>query len=256
MSFDKRKYLERIGLNPDDSYPLTYETLCKLQYAHVTTVPYENADIVNGIELKLDTESLFDKVVNRKRGGYCFELNGLFAALLREMGFTVTDFMARFLRGETEIPIRRHRVLCVDLGNERIICDVGIGSVAPRYPLLLKENIVQEQFSETYRFVKDDFLGWVIEELHEGEWRNFFSFTEEKQLDKDYIATSFYCEKHPDSIFTGAWMLSIKTKEGRKTLDGNVYKEFVGTQTENVKEIDEKDIPCVMKDVFGIDLSR
>ncbi|MBQ3150765.1 MAG: arylamine N-acetyltransferase [Clostridia bacterium] len=256
MSFDKNKYLERIGIDPCEELPLTFETLCALQFAHVTTVPYENADIVNGIPLRLDVDGLFDKIVNRHRGGYCFELNGLYAELLRALGFEVTDFMARFLRGETEIPIRRHRVLCVTLGDKRYLCDVGIGSAAPRYPLLIEEGVVQTQFGETYKFEKDDFLGWVIMEQYEGEWRPFFSFTEERQLDKDYIATSFYCEKHPDSIFIGAWMLSIKTENGRKTLDGNIFKEFVGTEIQTIREIENSEIPNVMKDVFGIDLTK
>lgn len=252
MSFDKSLYLERIGLSPNDDYPLTYETLCKLQFAHVTHVPYENADIVIRIPLKLDTESLFDKIVRRKRGGYCFELNGLYASLLRSLGFTVTDYMARFLRGETEIPKRRHRVLVVSLDGKRYVCDVGIGSTAPRYPLLLEENTEQEQFGECYKFRKDGFLGFVIMEKYGDTWRDFFSFTEEKQLDKDYIATSYYCENHPESIFIKEWMLSIKTEKGRRTLDGNVYKEFEGNEIQTVREIDDNDIPAVMKDVFGI----
>ncbi len=252
MSFDKSLYLERIGLSLNDDYPLTYETLCKLQFAHVTHVPYENADIVIRIPLKLDTESLFDKIVRRKRGGYCFELNGLYASLLRSLGFTVTDYMARFLRGETEIPKRRHRVLVVSLDGKRYVCDVGIGSTAPRYPLLLEEGTEQRQFGECYKFTKDDFLGWVILEKRGDEWREFFSFTEEKQLDKDYIATSYYCENYPESIFIKEWMLSIKTENGRRTLDSNIYKEFEGNEIQTVREIDDNDIPAVMKDVFGI----
>ncbi len=254
MKFDKFKYLERIGLDPDGEYPLTFETLCKLQFAHVTHVPYENADIVRRIPLTLSTEALFDKIVTANRGGYCFELNGLYAALLRELGFSVTDYMARFLRGETEIPKRRHRVLVVSIDGKRYVCDVGIGSVAPRYPLLLEEGTEQRQFGECYKFTKDDFLGWVILEKHGDEWREFFSFTEEKQLDKDYIATSYYCENHPESIFIKEWMLSIKTEKGRRTLDGNVYKEFEGTEVRTVREIDDSEIPTVMKDVFGIEL--
>ena len=125
------KYFERIGLEYDENAELNGEYLRKLQLAHVTAVPYENIDILRGTPLKLDDDSLFDKVVLRRRGGYCFELNGILAWLLRALGFGVTEYMGRFLRGEVGVPMRRHRVLKVEAADGVYMCDVGVGAKAP-----------------------------------------------------------------------------------------------------------------------------
>ena len=240
MELDVKAYLARIGLRRSD-ISLDLEFLKKVQYAHILTVPYENLDILNGIPLSLDKHDLFDKMVNRHRGGYCFEVNGLLSFILKGIGFRVHNYAARYLRGATEIPVRRHRVLVVEAEGTRYLCDVGIGQVAPRLPLKLEEGTIQEQFGEFYRFEKDPLLGWKLCDFHNGEWRPFYSFTEEEQLNIDFIQPSFYCEKHSESPFNKAIMVAIKTEKGRKTLDDRVYKEFVGDELiyieENISDI-------------------
>jgi len=248
-------YLKRIGLSEEMKSTHSIEFLKLLQLSHVMSVPYENLDIINGIPLKLDTEALFEKIVTRNRGGYCFEVNGLFGTLLENLGFKVTHLAARFLRNEAKIPLRRHRVLLVECDEGEYICDVGIGSAAPRYPLKLQEGIEQHQFGESYKLQKEDFFGWVIYELHGGEWRKFYSFTLEPQIDVDFITPSFYCEKHPDSIFNKDIMVAIKTETGRKTLNGREYKVFCGDEVvETRKNLTDPEIKEILKREFSIEL--
>ena len=211
---DISQYLKRIGF--DGPIVNDYETLKKLQFCHMTTVPYENLDILAGIPLKLDSESLYEKIVLAGRGGYCFELNGAFGALLRELGFDLTDCMARFLKNETQIPMRRHRVLQVRCADGLFLCDVGVGMINPIYPVRLDADAVQVIGNEQYKITKDDFLGTVLHQCFEGVWDRFFAFTDEPQLDIDFIMPSFYCEKHPDSPFIKADMLAIQTGFGGK----------------------------------------
>ena len=244
--------LTRIGLTDVTDITPTPELLAKIQYAFCTTVPYENIDILRGIPLSLDEDRLYDKIVTRHRGGYCFEINGFLGMLLRSLGYDVTDYMARYLRGETEIPMRRHRVLGVTAcDGTRWICDAGIGQSAFRYPLPFRAGAVSEQCGETYKVETDDFFGWVISDWHKGQWRRFYGFTEEPQLNIDYIMPSFWCEKHPDSPFTSSYMLSIKTATGRKTLDGNVFRIFDGDAVTE-KCLSDTESPTVLRDVFGI----
>ncbi len=221
-----RRYFQRIGLDLPDPVAPDSELLCKLQYAHCTAVPYENLDILRGKPLSLDTDDLYEKVVVQRRGGFCFELNGLFAWLLSRLGYEVSEYAARYLRGERDIPMRRHRVMIAKAKDGTWLCDVGIGEVCPRWPIRLEEGLVQRQQDEAYRLVRDRFLGWVLMDEHGGQWRPFYSFTEEPQLPVDFIAPTFYCEKHPDSPFTAQEMFSLKTAHGRVTLDGHVFKEF------------------------------
>lgn len=237
------KYFNRIGLEMPETIVPDGELLKKLHFAHCTTVPYENLDIIRGIPLRLDDEGLYQKVVEEGKGGYCFELNGLFAWLLRELGYKVTEYASRYLRGESSIPMRRHRVLRVEATDGVYCADVGIGEVCPRYPLRLVEGLEQPQFDECYRFDKDEFLGWVLMDYYKGQWRQFYSFTEEPQLPQDYVALSCYCEKHPDSPFIHAEMFSLKTAAGRITLDGNVYKEFKDGEV-TVKELSDDEMPA------------
>ena len=244
-------YFRRIGLEMPAKIVPDSELLQKLQFAHCTTVPYENLDIIRGIPLSLDPNDLYEKIVMRRRGGFCFELNGLFGWLLRQLGYEVTDVAARYLRGESAIPMRRHRVLIVRAVDGLWCCDVGIGEVCPRYPLWLEAGVGQPQFDECYRFDKDPFLGWLLMDKHHGEWRRFYSFTEEPQLDVDFVAPTFYCEKHPDSPFFPDEMFSLKTSEGRITLDGHVFKEFRnGTVT--VSEPTDEELPDAYRR-FGLE---
>lgn len=240
---DLKRYFERIGLDFPDKIIPDSELLRKLQYAHCTTVPYENLDILQGVPLSLEIDKLYEKIVVRRRGGYCFELNGLFGWLLRELGYGVTDYAARYLRGESEIPMRRHRILVAEATDGTWLCDVGIGQACPKEPIRMEEGLVQHQFGESYRLDRDDFLGWVLMDEHHGQWQKFYSFTEEPQIPADYIAPSFYCEKHPDSPFTAQEMFSLKTAEGRITLDGNLYKEFKGDSV-FAKELTEEEMPA------------
>lgn len=237
-----KAYFDRIGLEMPEVIVPDSELLRKLQFAHCTTVPYENLDMIRDIPTSLEADALYQKIVVEGRGGLCFELNGSFGNLLRELGYGVTDLAARYLRGENTIPMRRHRVLKVQAIDGVWLCDVGIGEICPREPVKLLEGVAQEQFGEKYRLEKDTFLGWVLMDYYKGAWRKFYSFTEEPQLMVDYIAPNFYCEKHPESPFNKQKMFALKTPEGRITLDGNLYKEFRNADV-TAKELSEEEMP-------------
>ena len=247
---DIKAYFHRIGLElPEDLTPNS-ALLRRLHLAHCTTVPYENLDMIRGIPTSLEEDALFHKIVEEGRGGLCFELNGSFGNLLRALGYQVTDYAARYLRGESTLAMRRHRVLKVEATDGTWLCDVGIGEVCQREPVRLEEGLVQEQFGETYKLEKEEFLGWVLWDLYKGSWRKFYSFTEEPQLEVDYIAPNFYCEQHPESPFNKKEMFAVKTLEGRKTLDGNLYKEFCNGSV-TAKELTDAEMPEAYA-VFGL----
>ena len=215
------------------------------------TIPYENLDILAGKPVSLAAEDIYEKIVTNRRGGYCFELNALLHHMLAEMGFSVRSCFARFLRGESEPPFRRHRVVVVMLEGAEYLLDIGVGQIAPRFPLKLAEGEVQEQNGEMYRFVRDAELGWILEDLHKGEWRRFYSFTEEEQLNIDYIMPSFWCEHAAESPFTSAEMFSIKTDTGRITLDSNIFHIFDG-ETVTERYLTEEEVQEVYSRYFGL----
>ena len=228
MKPEIRSYLNRIGYptEPGIEPRCDFSTLSQLQSRHLQTVPYENLDIMRDIPLSLEIDDMYEKIVVRGRGGYCFELNGLFAWLLREMGFGVVEYMARYLRDEPEIPMRRHRVLKVTCGETAYLCDVGVGAIIPREPIpIVTGQVIEQNFAgtERYKLEKEHFLGYVLYEWKKDSWQKVYSFTEEEQLNIDYVMPSFYCEKHPESFFRTMDMVHIFTDNGRKSVSTGEY---------------------------------
>ena len=229
-------FFSRIGLAPETKIEYTVDLLGRIQTACVLSIAYENLDILAGKPILLTPEALFDKIITHGRGGYCFELNGLLTHMLRDMGFSVSERFARFLRGEREIPMRRHRVTVVTLPDGVYLLDIGVGQIAPRLPLKITEGVIQEQNGESYRFRRDSVHGWVLEDLHHGEWRDYIGFSDDLAFDVDFLQPSFFCEAHPDSVFNKSPMIAIKTPAGRCTIDGRTYKEFIGEDLVHMEE--------------------
>jgi len=224
-------YLDRIGFEGEPK--ADFETLCKLQKAHIYSVPYENVDIRAGKYVSVHLPDIYDKVVKKRRGGYCFELNGLFSWLLRCIGFEVTEYYGRYLLGEpVPVPMRRHRICCVRLDGKDYLVDVGVGVKAPVYPLLFEENTVQVQDGEEFRLVFHPVLRWCVEGIYKGKWDRLYSFTRDDQYQVDFEMPNHWCVTHPDSIFKNMTMLFIRTPEGRNTAvdivdeNGNPQIEF------------------------------
>lgn len=230
------QFFQRIGMDPDTELTLDREFLGKIQSQCVLSIAYENLDILAGNPINLAPEALFDKIVLQGRGGYCFEVNGFLADMLQKIGFAVSERFARFLRGEKEIPMRRHRICIVTLDDGDYLCDIGVGQIAPRLPLKLEEGLVQEQNGETYCFRRDSVHGWVLWELHHGVWREYLGFSDDVAYPVDFLQPTFFCEHHPDSIFNKAPMLAIKTPTGRRTIDGRTYKVFCGEELVRIEE--------------------
>jgi arylamine N-acetyltransferase len=246
-----QSYLDRIGFQ--GLLDLSAKTLADLQYQHLHTVPYENLDILAGKALSLDPLDLYQKIVIHKRGGYCFESNALFGWLLRELGYKVTDLVARFWRDTLDLPPkRRHHVLIVEAEGVNYLCDVGVGGIVPSKPIALVENLIQQQGKEYYRLEKDPDYGWMLCEQKSGGWSRIYSFTEEPQLPKDYLFASFWCEHAPDSIFNKYPIGAIRTQEGRNTLADREFRIFTSQGVRAFTPESEEEFKEALVTHFGI----
>jgi arylamine N-acetyltransferase len=222
-------YLDRVGHTGSRS--LSFETLAALQERHLLSVPYENLDILAGKVLSLEPDDLFQKIVLQRRGGYCFELNRLFASLLRGLGFSVTDYVARFWRDERDLPPkRRHHVLCVSIDGERFLADVGVGGIVPRRPLVMRDGVESVQGDECYRLDQDSEFGWFLMEKKRGDWSKLYSFKEEPQQEKDFLFAHYWCVNAPESPFRENPIVAIRTNEGRNSVAGNELRLFRGNE--------------------------
>jgi len=213
---DVARYLERIGhagdLTPDAA------NLAALVRAHRLRVPYETLDLWRGVHASLDLDALYDKVVARRRGGYCFELSGLFAELLRELGYEVREYAGRWLRNNMQhgVPRRCHRVVCVRMGTGPAkIVDVGLGLPYLAQPLDIVPNLPQTQNGRVYRVVQDATLGYVVETMNpDASWLRLFSFDGAPQLPVDFEYPHWWCETHPESVFRRGFRVFRLTEEG------------------------------------------
>ena len=256
-------YLDRMNYKgPTD---VSLKTLTALQEAHLQNVPYENLDILAGKPLSLSFEALYDKVVKRRRGGYCFELNGIFGWLLKKLGFEVVEYLGRWLKGEPiEVPVRRHRVLMVKIDGKSYIADVGLGHFGSKWPILFEEGVEQDQDGERYRVVRHEKMGWVVQGFEKGEWGNIYSFSIDIVQPIDFLQPSWYCTTHPDSIFLHNTMVYRRTPEGRNTIaditdpvTGEKVKQiriFKGDSVETIVPRTDEEYKDALKKYFGIEI--
>jgi N-hydroxyarylamine O-acetyltransferase len=210
-----KAYLERI--NYQGSLAPTAETLRRLQVAHLLAVPFENLSIHAREPIVLEDDALFTKIVEQRRGGFCYEANGLFAALLRALGFDVEMLSAEVAEAEGGFgPAFDHMALMVTL-KERWLVDVGFGDSFIE-PLLLDERGEQAQGEHVYRIVPDDAYLILMRREDGDEWKAQYRFTLREHQYADYAEMCRFHQTSPQSHFTRARICSRATEEGRVTL--------------------------------------
>ena len=249
-------YLSRIRFTPPASgRAADLANLRALQRAHLMSVPYETLDIMEGRPLDLSADALFDKIVTRRRGGYCFELNELFCVLLLSLGYRTERHFARYLRGEAEIPMRRHEVLTVELPEGVYLCDVGVGAEIPLWPVRVSAE-PQKQERGTWACREDPVLGTVLCELTDGRAEDVFAFTPEKTFPVDFLATSYYCETSPDSVFRKELMCAIRTPTGRISVKGDEFHFHRDGPPEIIRPKDPDEFNELLFRYFGLSPDR
>jgi N-hydroxyarylamine O-acetyltransferase len=252
---DVDAYLKRI--NYRGSLAPSAETLRGLQVAHLLSVPFENLSIHSGQPIILEDTALFDKIVGRRRGGFCYELNGLFAALLRSLGFKVDMLSAAVANGESGFgPDFDHMVLMVSL-EERWLADVGFGDSFIE-PLLLEFRDEQVQGKRAYQIAPDDDERLILKQRDSsGEWKNQYRFTVQPYKYADYAEMCHFHQTSPQSHFTKARLCSRATAEGRITLSEMRLITTVngGGRQERVLANEEEYVNS-LREHFGIELTR
>lgn len=249
------QYLRKLQLN-DFEPTVNLATLTKLQDAHLKYIPYENFDCLNGKITSLKRQDMFNKVIMHNRGGICFELNGLYNWLLESLGFDVTSYSARFIDKMETYQLRRHRVMCVALGDKRYLTDVGVNSESPRVPLEITEGLIQSDGISQYKFTRSEFWGWLLWQKERGKiWKRLFGFTEEPQIDKDFITPSFWCDAHPDSPFIKSKKLSIFREDCNITIRSNYLKFYLGGRVKYRYKINTgAELKEILWEYFGINV--
>jgi N-hydroxyarylamine O-acetyltransferase len=243
-------YLERIQYQ--GSLTPTAETLRQLQMAHLLTVPFENLSIHARQPIILEDAALFTKIVERRRGGFCYEVNGLFAALLRALGFNVAMLSAGVKRKDgTFGPPFDHMTLLVTL-DERWLVDVGFGDSFLE-PLRLDLRDAQVQGDRAYRIDTDGTQFTLMQLEHpEAGWLPQYRFTDRVYTYSDYADMCQYHQTSAQSSFPRQRICSRATPEGRVTLsDMRLITTRHGVREERLVE-SEAEYAALLHRHFGI----
>lgn len=213
--FDLEAYLHRIRF--DGVTDVSLDTLTRLHNAHFYAIPFENFDILMGRGIDLDPHAVFNKLVLKKRGGYCFELNGLFLEALKALGFKARALLARVHLTGTPSG-RGHQLELVSIKGRDWLVDVGFGMNSPRGPIPMELDRSVTTDGRTIRLTDGGYFGTMFQALESGEWKNLYSFDLGYVFPADIAYGNHYTSTHPDTFFTYSRVAGLPFPGGGITL--------------------------------------
>ena len=249
---DLSGYLGRLGFAAP---PIpTLETLRELQARHTATFPFETLSTMLRAPVPVDLPSLERKILNGGRGGYCYELNRLYLALLKRLGFQARGVTGRVVMGgpEDAWTARTHLLVLVSLDEKNYISDVGFGGMVPTAPLAL--DIDEEQLTPhgIYRVAQDQGRFTLYADVA-GNWRAMYVFDLQPQADIDFEVGNWYVSTHRDSTFLGQLVAAIATPGLRRTLHNGSYAiHRIGAASERRQLTDADEVINLLQTAFGI----
>ncbi|WP_339533039.1 arylamine N-acetyltransferase [Pseudomonas mucidolens] len=247
-----RLYLERLGYATPP--PPTLQTLAQLQLRHVSSFAFETLSTLLRAPVPIDLPSVEQKVLLDGRGGYCYELNQMFLALLQMLGFEARGITGRVVMGgppEALTP-RTHRLSLVTLDGVRYITDVGFGGMVPTHPLRVDTEAPQATPHERYRLTAEEGSYTLWAEVG-GEWRGLYVFDLQAQSHFDYEIGNWYVCTHPQSPFLGQLKVALIGPGLRRTLNNGHYAvHYLDRDSEkrSIHEVDE--LLALLENSFGL----
>ena len=249
-------YFDRIGYA--GARQASPDVLRALHALHPAAIPFENLDPLLGRRVLLGLEAVQRKLIIGRRGGYCYEQNGLFWAVLAALGFRVTTLAARVVYGRLNPANARrsHMLLKIEMPGGIYLADVGFGGQSPSAPLRLDTTVEQPTPHGLYRISRTREWFELMAQM-DGEWRGLYRFTLEEQTPEDHEMANWYVSTHPDSEFRTLLYVARHPEGRRLTLLGNQFtmREIDGTtQTRVLGNAEE--IANVLEQDFLIHLPK
>lgn len=245
-------YLERIHLQ--EKITPNLDALKLLQKSHLLNIPFENLDIHNGTPITIDVEKFYNKIVENKRGGFCYELNGLFNELLRTLGFNACIVSARVFNTDGKYGNEfDHLAIIVLLDNEKWLTDVGFGEFAFS-PLKIDSGIEQEDERGIFRIYRYNEEYYVVQKKTSPGWKSEYLFSLKPRTLSEFSGMCRYHQTSAKSSFTQKKMCSIATPTGRITLTDNNLKITINNELKETAVSNKKQFYELLKNYFDIEM--
>jgi N-hydroxyarylamine O-acetyltransferase len=251
-AFDLDRYLTRIGWS--GSRAATFDTLAGVLRAHMTAIPFENLDVLLGRGIRVDLDSVAAKIVDARRGGYCFEHGTLCQAALTHLGFAPVAHAARviMLRRREEAPLT-HMVLTVSVGGRTFVLDPGFGGHAPLVPVPLEEGQDVRDGSDRHRMVRRD-GEWVLEAWVDGTYAPLWTTSLQRAEPVDFLMANHFVSTYPVSPFVTSLMLRAFSPRGRVSMMNRDLTVRNGISVEKTVLTDRAALRSILATDFGFDL--
>jgi N-hydroxyarylamine O-acetyltransferase len=250
VEFPIDRYCERTGVSASGN--IDADRLEELQRAQIYSIPFENFDVQLGHGVDLTPTRLINKLIDSRRGGYCFELNGLFLAAIRFLGFDARPLLGRVhISGEPTG--RGHQLSLVNLNGRQFVADVGFGGPGPRTPMPLEFGSETLHDGRIMRLVEHD-LGYMLQHKPEDEWVNLYSFDLTPVVGQDIAYGNYFTSTHPTSIFKLARIAVRSYPDGNAALFNFRCTTTRGSNSEVEELPDDERYLTALSTLFGIEL--
>lgn len=252
--FDLDTYLSRVGL--DELPPPTAAGLRALVRAQVLGIAFENLDVLAGIPVRLDDISVDNKILGNRRGGYCYELNGLLARVLRIAGFEVRYGLARVTYRRTDPGPLTHQILLVECAGETWLVDVGFGGPGLIEPMCLFPGAMVEQGGTRFRLQAEKDGELQLQREMAGIWSSLYRIARTPALPFDLVMANHFVSTFPHSPFRTRFMCVRPLPQGWWQIDGNelVQMDAHHGVVQRRRLADARELRFAMQETFGIEL--
>lgn len=247
--FVLQKYLDRVKFIGEPRLDLN--GIAKLMQCQLFTVPFEDLDVQAGKPISLNGNDIFNKLVTSNRGGYCYEVNGLFSLVLQELGIPFILVAARPMVNPAE-NAKTHMGIVATIENEQYLIDLGFGGNGIRQPMRLSDiGKVVEQGPESFSFEKSEEDEYLLKGVINEEWKNLYSFSLSPQRWIDYKPANYYNSTHPESFFVQNTVVVLQNQLGKKILFRDSFKSIENGKTTGYT-VEEDKFKQVLESEFGI----
>jgi N-hydroxyarylamine O-acetyltransferase len=251
-NFSLSAYFDRIGFSGTAMQDIA--TVTALMRCQLFSVPFENLDVQAGKIVSLIPEEIVEKILQHRRGGYCYEVNGLFAMALEALGIEYQFVSARPMF----YPVRRpktHMALVVNLQGELWLCDLGFGSYGIRAPMQLSAlNVEITQDNDRFKLNKINDHEYLLQAWVDGAWANQYSFDLSRQEWIDFVPANYLNSTHPDAVFVQKLLIVLHNPAGRKILFGDQLKTIANGEV-TIQTIAPEEGVTVLANSFGLTIN-